>query len=33
MLLNKYSDTGGLMSEAEAKDLAKLYGKTWRVAN
>jgi hypothetical protein len=27
MLLNKYSDTGGLMSEAEAKDLAKLYGR------
>lgn len=27
MLLNKYSDTGGLMSESEAKDLAKLYGK------
>jgi hypothetical protein len=26
MLLNKYSDTGGLMSEAEAKDLARLYG-------
>ena len=27
MLLNKYSDTGGLMSESEAKDLAKLYGR------
>jgi len=26
MLLNKYTDTGGLMSEAEAKQLGKLYG-------
>lgn len=26
MLLNKYTDTGGLMSEAEAKALSKLYG-------
>ena len=27
MLLNKYSDTGGIMSEAEAKDLSEMYGK------
>ena len=27
MLLNKYSDTGGIMSEAEAKDLNKMYGR------
>ena len=27
MLLNKYSDTGGIMSESEAKDLAEMYGK------
>lgn len=27
MLLNKYSDTGGIMSEAEAKALAEMYGR------
>jgi hypothetical protein len=26
MLLNKYSDTGGLLSESDAKKLSKLYG-------
>ena len=41
MLLNKYSDTGGIMSEAEAKDLSEMYGRlselqteftTWKIA-
>ena len=27
MLLNKYSDTGGIMSESEAKALAEMYGR------
>lgn len=27
MLLNKYSDTGGIMSEAEAKELSEMYGR------
>jgi len=27
MLLNKYTDTGGIMSESEAKELSKLYSK------
>jgi hypothetical protein len=40
MLLNKYSDNGGIMSEAEAKDLASMYGRlselqteftTWKI--
>jgi len=26
MLLNKYTDAGGIMSEEEAKELAKMYG-------
>ena len=26
MLLNKYSDAGGIMSEGDAKELAKMYG-------
>ena len=26
MLLNKYTDNGGIMSEEEAKELAKMYG-------
>jgi len=40
MLLNKYSDTGGIMSEQEAKDLSEMYGRlselqtdftTWKI--
>ena len=27
MLMNKYSDTGGLLSESDAKELSKMYGK------
>lgn len=27
MLLNKYSDTGGIMSESEAKELNQMYGR------
>lgn len=26
MLMNKYSDTGGMLSEADAKELSKMYG-------
>lgn len=40
MLLNKYSDNGGIMSEAEARDLSEMYGRlselqtdftTWKI--